>query len=51
MEFYPDLKRGRGTDRAYRLLRSEVPVYDPDRFLAPDIALVDQRLAEKAWLA
>ncbi|HVJ41927.1 MAG TPA: histidine ammonia-lyase [Dongiaceae bacterium] len=51
MEFYPDIGRGRGTDRAYRLLRSEVPAYDQDRFLAPDIALVDQRLAETGWLA
>lgn len=50
MEFYPGLRRGRGTDRAYRLLRAEVPPYDQDRFLAPDIALVDRRLAEPAWL-
>lgn len=51
MEFYPGLKRGRGTERAYVLLRSEVPAYDQDRFLAPDIALVDQRLAGPDWLA
>jgi histidine ammonia-lyase len=51
MEFYPGLRLGRGTARAYRLLRAEVPAYDQDRFLAPDIALVDRRLAEPAWLA
>jgi histidine ammonia-lyase len=51
MEFYPGLRRGRGTDRAYALLRAEIPPYDQDRFLAPDIALVDKRLAEPFWLA
>jgi histidine ammonia-lyase len=42
--------RGRGTDRAYRLLRKDIPSYDQDRFLAPDIALVDERLTTGDWL-
>lgn len=51
LEFYPGLTRGQGTDCAYKLLRAEVPAYDQDRFLAPDIALVDERLAGSTWLA
>jgi len=51
LEFYPDMKRGRGTDCAYRLLRRDIPSYDQDRFLAPDIALVDERLSAGDWLA
>lgn len=51
LEFYPGLKRGRGTDRAYRLLRQAVSPYDQDRFLAPDIALVDEGMAAGDWLA
>lgn len=48
-EFYPDLKPGRGTGTAYAALRDEIPAYVEDRFLAPDIALVERRLAESAW--
>jgi histidine ammonia-lyase len=51
LEFYPGLQRGQGTDCAYRLLRREIAPYDQDRFLAPDIALVDERLGAPAWLA
>jgi histidine ammonia-lyase len=50
LEFYPGVARGRGTDRAYRLLRKDIPSYDQDRFLAPDIALVDERLTTGDWL-
>jgi len=49
MEFYPGLKRGRGTEAAYAALRREIPPYNKDRFLSPDIALVAQRMAETAW--
>lgn len=51
LEFYPGLKPGRGTGAAFNALRAEIPAYDQDRFLAPDIALVDRRLGETAWLA
>lgn len=37
-EFLKDQRFGAGTDRAWRLLREQVPSYDADRFLAPDIA-------------
>jgi histidine ammonia-lyase len=50
LEFHRGLQRGRGTDRAYRLLRREIAPYDQDRFLAPDIALVDARLDASDWL-
>ncbi|MBI2253221.1 MAG: histidine ammonia-lyase [Proteobacteria bacterium] len=49
MEFYPDLKRGRGTEAAYAALRREIPPYAKDRFLSPDIALVAQRMAQGDW--
>lgn len=51
LEFYPGLKPGKGTGAAFAALRREIPAYDQDRFLAPDIALVDRRLGEAAWLA
>src|SRR5690606_10513082 len=49
LEFYPGLKPGRGTGAAYRALRREIPAFAVDRFLAPDIALVDRHLGEGAW--
>lgn len=49
MEFYPGLRRGRGTEAAYAALRSEIAPYNQDRFLSPDIALVARRMAEHAW--
>ncbi len=49
MEFYPGLKRGRGTEAAYAVLRREIAPYNKDRFLSPDIALVAQRMGEAAW--
>jgi histidine ammonia-lyase len=49
LEFYPGLAPGRGTQAAYRALRAEIPAYDRDRFLAPDIALVERRLADGGW--
>ncbi|TDQ83873.1 histidine ammonia-lyase [Dongia mobilis] len=48
-EFYPGLAPGRGTRAAYSTLRAEIPAYDADRFLAPDIALVERRLADGNW--
>lgn len=39
-EFLKPQRFGRGTERAWRLLRERVPAYDADRFLAPDIAQV-----------
>lgn len=50
LEFYPGLKRGRGTDAAYRVLRQKIPAYNVDRFLAPDIAAVDAALEDSNWL-
>lgn len=49
LEFYPGLKPGRGTGAAHAALRHEIAPYAEDRFLAPDIALVDRRLGETAW--
>ncbi|MHC8404675.1 histidine ammonia-lyase [Pseudomonas sp. TMB3-21] len=37
-EFFKDQRFGAGTDIAWRLLREQVPAYDQDRWLAPDIA-------------
>ncbi|HEY8876404.1 MAG TPA: hypothetical protein VIN03_02500 [Roseateles sp.] len=37
-EFLQGQRFGQGTHRAWRLLRSRVPMYEVDRFLAPDIA-------------
>ena len=37
-EFLKDQRFGQGTHRAWQLLRSRVPMYEVDRFLAPDIA-------------
>lgn len=39
-EFLKDQRFGMGTGRAWQLLRAQVPAYDTDRFLAPDIAKV-----------
>lgn len=49
MEFYPGLKRGRGTEAAYASLRAEIAPYNQDRFLSPDIALVVRRMGEADW--
>lgn len=51
LDFYPDLKPGQGTGAAHAALRAEIPPYAEDRFLAPDIALVDRRLGEADWAA
>jgi histidine ammonia-lyase len=37
-EFLKDQRFGTGTDTAWRLLREQIPPYDQDRWLAPDIA-------------
>ncbi len=49
MEFYPGLTRGRGTEAAYAALRRDIPPYNQDRFLSPDIALVARRMTEADW--
>ncbi len=49
LEFYPGLRKGRGTGAAHAALRAEVPPYDQDRFLSPDIARVARRMAETGW--
>lgn len=38
LEFLKTQKFGKGTGRAWQLLRQHVPAFDADRFLAPDIA-------------
>jgi histidine ammonia-lyase len=38
-EFLKEQRFGQGTGQAWQLLRTQVPSYDEDRFLAPDIAL------------
>jgi histidine ammonia-lyase len=50
IEFLPALALGRGTGAAYRRLRQEVPALEQDRFLAPDIALIEARMRAADWL-
>ncbi len=51
IEFLPKLKLGQGTGRAYRRLRADVASMEQDRFLSPDIALIETGLLEPDWLA
>jgi histidine ammonia-lyase len=48
-EFLQPLRLGAGTDRAWRLLRGEVPAYDEDRWLAPDIERAAQMVRRPAF--
>ena len=48
-EFLQPLRLGVGTDHAWRLLRSEVPAYDEDRWLAPDIERAAQMVRRPAF--
>jgi histidine ammonia-lyase len=50
VEFLPDLALGRGTGIARRMLRAAVPALEQDRFLSPDIALVEMRMRAPGWL-
>jgi histidine ammonia-lyase len=50
IEFLPRLKLGEGTGAAYQRLRGEIPSLEQDRYLSPDIALIENRLLEPDWL-
>lgn len=50
VEFLPALALGRGTGIARRMLRAAVPALEQDRFLSPDIALVETRMRTPGWL-
>lgn len=49
-EFLKAQRFGAGTDIAWRLLREQVPPYDQDRWLAPDIACAAALLKDPAAL-
>jgi len=49
-EFLKGQRFGVGTDVAWRLLREQVPAYDEDRWLAPDIAASAALLRSEALL-
>lgn len=51
IEFLPKLRLGEGTGAAYRRLRSEIPSMERDRYLSPDIGLIETRLLEPDWLS
>jgi histidine ammonia-lyase len=51
IEFLPRLKLGEGTGAAYQRLRGEISSLEQDRYLSPDIALIENRLLEPDWLA
>lgn len=47
-EFLKDQQFGAGTGQAWRSLRAQIPAYDADRFLAPDIAQAANLLQQPA---
>ena len=49
-EFLPRLHLGKGTQAAYERLRSEIPSLETDRYLSPDIALIEDAMLQPAWL-
>lgn len=49
-EFLKEQRFGAGTQRAWELLREQVPAYDADRWLAPDIARAAALLADRRAL-
>ncbi len=51
IEFLPRLHLGKGTQAAYERLRSEIPSLEQDRYLSPDIALIEDAMLQPAWLA
>jgi histidine ammonia-lyase len=51
IEFLPRLNLGKGTQAAYDRLRGAVPPLDQDRYLSPDIALVEDAMLQPAWLS
>jgi histidine ammonia-lyase len=50
IEFLPRLQLGQGTQAAYDRLRTEIPSLEQDRYLSPDIALIERAMLEPAWL-
>jgi histidine ammonia-lyase len=50
IEFLPRLHLGKGTQAAYERLRSEIPSLETDRYLSPDIALIEDAMLQPAWL-
>jgi histidine ammonia-lyase len=51
IEFLPKLGLGQGTGTAYRRLRTQIPSMEQDRYLSPDIALIEAAMLEPGWLA
>ncbi len=51
IEFLPRLHLGKGTQAAYERLRAEIPSLEQDRYLSPDIALIEDAMLQPAWLA
>jgi histidine ammonia-lyase len=51
IEFLPRLGLGQGTGTAYRRLRAQIPSMEQDRYLSPDIALIETAMLEPDWLA
>ena len=50
IEFLPRLQLGKGTQAAYERLRAEIPSLEQDRYLSPDIALIEDAMLQPAWL-
>jgi histidine ammonia-lyase len=50
IEFLPRLGLGQGTGTAYRRLRTQISSMEQDRYLSPDIALIENAMLEPAWL-
>src|SRR4030095_16398161 len=50
IEFLPELALGQGTGTAYRRLRTQISSMEQDRYLSPDIALIEARMLEPDWL-
>jgi histidine ammonia-lyase len=51
IEFLPKLELGQGTGTAYRRLRAHIPSMEQDRYLSPEIALIETGMLEPDWLA
>jgi histidine ammonia-lyase len=51
IEFLPKMALGRGTGTAYKRLRRHLPSMDEDRYLSPDIALIEAAMLQPDWLA
>jgi histidine ammonia-lyase len=51
IEFLPKLGLGQGTGAAYRRLRTQIPSMEQDRYLSPEIALIETGMLEPDWLA